>query len=339
MASDLLSDMGEQVTLLVRKEQGSDEASVLLECARRRGVEGLVAEYVLRTAKNESVRAEAKAAFVRNFFQAAAYQGRFAELEKAFRAHGIEAIALKGLPLSLNLFLTKVGTRELSDIDLLFQKEQLPRVREILQSMGYVKRNDTDMGYQQEGYYLDLHVRLLDRVDKAYRFELDTVWSRREKISDSFEAVQALEPHLNFCYLSAHAMDHGFSRLKWIVDLVMLLPRCDGERLKSIASETNSLHTVLVSLLVIRELFGAELPEPLENDVARLGWLEAQFVRKVAADALPTEAGKFFAIWNAEGFTSKIKVLRRLTSVEGESLSQRLRRVRTALRGLLAKGS
>lgn len=335
---DLLSLVGEQVASLLRDELSGTAATLsLLEHARQRGVEGLVAEHLIRTSQVDQTRAEAKTAFIRNFCQSAAYQGRLADLEKAFRAAEVEAIALKGLPLSLTIFASKVGTRELSDIDLLFRPEQLARVRDLLEQMGYVLRGDTDMGYQQEGYYLDLHVRLFDRVDRAYSFDVDTVWESRERLTDDFEAIQGLESHLNFCYLAAHAMDHGFSRLKWLVDLVLMLPQCDGERLREAALKSNSLDTVLVSLKALKELFDVKIPNGMASDVSQMGWFEASFAKKIAANKLPLEAGKFFAVWNAADLASRAEVLRRLVAVEGESLSHRLRRVTGALKGLIGR--
>lgn len=79
----------------------------------------------------------------------------------------------------------------------------------------------------------------------------------------------------------------------------------------------------MVSIGALRALFNAEM-----------GWFEKKFVDKIVQGSLPSEAGKLFAVWNATGAASKLEVLRRVSRVEGESLTARLRRVAGALKGL-----
>lgn len=336
MEQELLR-VGEQVAVLLRKDLVDNDAASLLRLARERGVEGLVADSLVRSVPDESSRSVAKEAYVRNFCQSAAYQHRLKDLELAFRSAGIEAIALKGLPLSMTLYGSSIGSRELSDIDLVFRPEQLGEAREVIEGLGYLLRGDTDMGYHKDGYFVDLHVRLMDRVDRAYRFELENVWAGRERFHEEFEAIQGLGPDQNFCYLAVHGMDHGFSRLKWIVDLALLLPQCQGSVLRQRALDSNSLGTISVALAVLRELLDVSPPSELTEDLSRMTRFEKSFVQRIVANSLPAESGKFFAVWNAPTLASKAEVLRRVAKVDGESWSYRIRRVLKALKGLVTR--
>lgn len=44
------------------------------------------------------------------------------------------------------------------------------------------------MDYHREGYYLDLHLRLLDRVDRAYLFPAKMAWERRIALPGEFKS-------------------------------------------------------------------------------------------------------------------------------------------------------
>ena len=315
-------------------EQGENgDGKQTLRAARNEGLEGLVAKLLLDSGE-EPVQAEAKQAFVRNFCQSAGYQSKFQELEFEFQARGLSGIVLKGMALTLTLYKETVGVRELSDIDLMLKEEELPQVRQLLEDLGYGMRFDTDMGYLRDGYHIDLHTRFFDRVDKAYCFDTDLAWATQKSLGDEYVAMGCLEDHFRFCYLAAHGMDHGFSRLKWLLDLGMLAHKCDGEKLKDMAIKTYSLKTVVVSLASCKVLFGTEFPEGFDVLVGKLGKFERLFVNGIADRSLPKEAGKFMALWNAKGIGAKASILKNLLSVRGESTSARMTRFLQAVKGL-----
>ena len=132
-------------------------------------------------------------------------------------------------------------------------------------------------------------------------------------------------------------MKHGFSRLKWLLDLALLISECDPQSLRAMAVRTNSLETVSVAMAANDQIFGVTPPEAFQRDIQNLGFVEKIFVKKIVERTLPEEAGKLLAVWGAKGPAKKAKLVKQLLSVEGETLPDRGKRVLGALSRILKR--
>lgn len=136
----------------------------------------------------------------------------------AFRARGIDPIALKGLALLSTVYTVDPGERTMADLDLLLEPDQLLPAEEVLLALGYTRvphhqhtfrggRGNTRIDLAGEIWYLD-------------RKELARFRERATSIEHRNLAIRipSLEDH--FVYIATHAIVmHGQMRPVWAEDL------------------------------------------------------------------------------------------------------------------------
>lgn len=153
---------------------------------------------------------------------------------KLLRDSGIECLPLKGGPrLSLQLY-GDIGLRHSKDLDLVVRSDRFVEALDALQAAGWIPKHPvwtSSRGHRWLAARVLRDFPLFDpvagvEVEIHHRFEriaspdMDSLWweeySRRSdhRVSDA-----------EFCYLCLHGALHGWSRLKWLGDLVAVLER------------------------------------------------------------------------------------------------------------------
>jgi len=145
-------------------------------------------------------------------------------LSAALAAAGLRHWPLKGPSLSERLY-ADIGVRQISDLDILIEPANLPRVDVVLADLGY-RRNTAgrieSLARAQEllyirdtgaspAFYLDLHQRLLPYV-------------RRDPLAARVFADGMTNENL-LLYLCASQITHRFARLRYLCDVATFLAR------------------------------------------------------------------------------------------------------------------
>ena len=165
-------------------------------------------------------------------------------LQAAFDSDGIEAILVKGTALAVLLH-ADIGLKESWDIDLLVPPEQVDAACNLLNRLGY--ELSVPSGFSAEAFgrfqtvakecvfvhherqiYLELHWQLVDNPHELRG--LNRRHTQRVALAGGHLRTLA-DPEL-FAYLTVHGTHHGWSRLKWIVDVAAFLR---GRSLEDIA--------------------------------------------------------------------------------------------------------
>lgn len=157
-----------------------------------------------------------------------------ARLCERLAAADIRVLSVKGTPLSQLLF-HDLARRGIGDIDLLVAPDRVAAALDVLIELGW--RNEDpdipaaamatvpfrDLGLRHPSAGLvELHRRLTDDPT-LFAFDFETLWRNRRKIDDLPAAITTLADDHCALYLVLHGSEHGWTRLRWLADLVPIL--------------------------------------------------------------------------------------------------------------------
>jgi hypothetical protein len=194
-------------------------------------------------------------------------------INNLFNKNQILTLFLKGPILATELY-GDISLRTSSDIDLLVQIKDLELVEELLLKDGYVKDeyiqsilNDWKWRHHHFTYVhpmknikIEVHWRLNPGpgIEPSFQF----LWSRKET-SSYFEKSIYYLCHVDlFYFLVTHGARHGWSRLRWLVDIDHLLNK--GIDLQVLMKFVRKYHVESIgkqAIILTRELLGTKTPD------------------------------------------------------------------------------
>ncbi len=192
-------------------------------------------------------------------------------LVAAFAARGLQPLALKGPALAVQAY-GNLGARGGVDLDVLLPAEQWPEALGVLRDMGYHMApgqqwplpdatHELVLVHEQQPR-IELHRRLL-----RHQHLLHAPQQLTQVLDLQGTDVTCLAPAYALPYLLAHANQHCFRRLIWLMDIYALLLRADLD-LELLASQvkrsgTCAMLDTCLSLLTL--LFDLQVPAPLQQ--------------------------------------------------------------------------
>lgn len=187
----------------------------------------------------------------------------------AFSDGGIRLFSMKGPLLSVELY-GDPSLRTSRDLDLMVAGEDLARAGEILRSMGYqpeehittatLRRrrflqrieNEKHEVYNRGDICLELHWKGGYQTEESF----DDLWSRREERQLMGRPIAVLGRDDRYSALIIHAAEHGFMRLRWLLDLYELRrkPGFDWGHVYGLMAEQGIGEIAILALLVMHRL-------------------------------------------------------------------------------------
>ncbi|RKQ33475.1 nucleotidyltransferase domain-containing protein [Oceanobacillus halophilus] len=169
-----------------------------------------------------------------NTLQMLQLSGVMEGLSREFALNHIQVIFLKGPALAHDLY-GDISMRTSSDLDLLIPIEQLGKADNLLINQGYEKDdyihtvlNDWKWRHHHVTYFhpvtkvkLEIHWRL--NPGPAYEPFFKSLWDRKRTSKLTTFPVYLLSKEDLFFFLISHGARHGWSRLRWLVDIGQLL--------------------------------------------------------------------------------------------------------------------
>ncbi len=196
----------------------------------------------------------------------------------AFNEAGITVILMKGPVLAYTLY-PRPQLRTYHDFDMLIHPGDLSRAHDVLVGMGYTfyeefranvineKRTGYNYILKQADSWLEVLVELhtaphADEDDTV--FDVQAWWANAQPVTVLGEQTLTLSAEDHLLYLCWHYRFHGFTRLLWLYDLVVLVRSC-GPTLdwRALLRQAQLLHlatTLYYCLAWCRDLFAAEVP-------------------------------------------------------------------------------
>ncbi|TXC92350.1 nucleotidyltransferase family protein [Metabacillus litoralis] len=160
--------------------------------------------------------------------------GEMTELDGLFNENKIKTIFLKGPALALELY-GEISLRTSGDLDILVSIDHLEIVNDLLCKAGYNKdeyfsttlddwkwrHHHLTYLHPEKQIKLEVHWRLNPGPSEEPSFK--ELWERREKVSFSGHKIYLLGKEDLFLFLVTHGARHGWSRLRWLVDIHKLM--------------------------------------------------------------------------------------------------------------------
>lgn len=226
-------------------------------------------------------------------------------LDRSLRAEGIAPLMVKGASLAI-LCYGALSLKHAIDIDVLVRDTEMVAAASVLADMGYVRSRphgemsdaqlnawlviakDSAWRHPQRGTIIELHSRLVETP--ALLPGID-VGSPRQTVTlfDGADVETLAAPDL-YAYLCAHGAWHGWSRLKWLADLIALV-RASGADIRALhahAVESGVGRCSAQALILGETLLALELPDDL-SAALRGRWVNRWLIRS----AFATMAGRY----------------------------------------------
>lgn len=192
------------------------------------------------------------------------------ELLSALEANGIQALALKGPALALLLH-QEMGMRPCSDIDLLVDPSQATAAMAVLAERGFAPQLKVavdklvmvskDCPCWRDNISVELHWRLFDNPC-LLGWSFDSLWQARATVFLNGRAVPTLSIQHYGVYLAVHGLRHGWQKLRWLVDMGILL--ADPAQARAIRKQAaaDGLEPALIhTARLAQDLLGTVLPD------------------------------------------------------------------------------
>jgi hypothetical protein len=229
----------------------------------------------------EQLRSRFHANQLRNLY----LSGELLKLLRELKAQNIPALPYKGPVLAAYAY-GNVGLRWFGDLDILVRDTDVPRVTELLTSLGY--RAQYRMTKAQEAAFMRYERQFAFVRNDGCAVEIhwtvtpwplphslneEYLWGSTTQLALGGGTVATLGPEALMITLCVHGTAHLWERLGWICDLAEVVRVSSGdvdwERLLGRACALNVKRMLLLGALLAGELLGAKFPAKV-LDEARL---------------------------------------------------------------------
>jgi hypothetical protein len=200
---------------------------------------------------------------------------------------GIAALAYKG-PVLAELLYGDVGQRQFSDLDVLVQQGDVPRVTRALRELGYERgiqlSERQERAYLASGYeytfdrggqrnLLEIQWQILPRF-YAVDFDMGGIFQRAVSLKLAGRAVRTLCPEDLLVVLCVHAAKHAWARLSWLCDIAELAraQKIDWDAVQSQAGVLGVERIIAVTLSLVDLLLGGRLSLQLSGVREQTRW-------------------------------------------------------------------
>ena len=218
--------------------------------------------------------------YQKNTFHMLRLSGEMDQLCKLFIHNKIDVLLLKGPSLAADLY-GDVSRRTSSDLDMLIPLTDLDQVHELLVDLNYVKEDYfskvlnewkwrhhhvTYFNYQK-GIKLEIHWRL--HPGPSWEPTFNELWERKRVNSLTTTPVYMLGKEDLFLFLIAHGGRHGWSRLRWLVDMDRIVNlNLNWAKLTSLLKKYHLLQVGGQSLILASQLLSTPLTQEMKTMAA-----------------------------------------------------------------------
>lgn len=204
-------------------------------------------------------------------FRALQLGGTLKVVATALTERDLQPVALKGPALAIQAH-GSLGSRGGVDLDILIPERHWPIALEVLSQQGYLpapgqclplpKGTHELVLLHQNQPRIELHQRLL-----RHQHLLPDTSGLSQVVDIQGTPVASLAPIPALPYLVAHANQHCFRRLIWLIDIYALLQctNLDPEQVAREFQRTGTCAMLDTCLTLLEKLFGLSVAEPLQR--------------------------------------------------------------------------
>ncbi|MFC3884762.1 nucleotidyltransferase family protein [Bacillus songklensis] len=231
-------------------------------------------------------------AYKKNTFLMLHLSAEMEQLSKLFYENQIRLLVLKGPVLAEDLY-GDLSLRTCGDLDVLVPISELEKVDKLLLKLGYKKDdyiqtvlNDWRWRHHHVTYFhpqkkvkLEIHWRLNPGPGKEPSF--NELWERKRISSLTSDPVYYLGREDLFFFLVCHGARHGWSRLRWLIDINQIVKqKIDWIKLIKLLKKYQYLHVGGQALVLASQL----LNTPITKEMKLL--IRGNHPKQLAQDAI-----------------------------------------------------
>ncbi len=196
------------------------------------------------------------------------------QLLSQLKKHGVPVKVLKGMPLGFRLY-GDISKRHMRDLDLVIEASHLETAHDVLSHSGFKcppfeqltdkqktvyfnVQKDIDY-FNDEGITLELHLRLSGYSNKITDHYLYSLFNQTSSENTTLNEL---------LYLCWHGSNTFFHRLKWLVDIALIIEQNNDLNIISLinlANETGAMRILAVSWTLCNKLFNTEVPNEIDT--------------------------------------------------------------------------
>ncbi|WP_368657353.1 nucleotidyltransferase family protein [Metabacillus halosaccharovorans] len=216
-------------------------------------------------------------AYKRNTFQMLQLSAEMEHVSKVFTDNQICLLFLKG-PVIADYLYGDISLRTSSDLDFLIPISDLEKAEEIIKNLGYEKDdyftsvlNDWKWRHHHVTYIhpqkrmkLEIHWKLNPGL--GFEPSFDQLWSRKRISHLTTNPVYMLGKEDLFFFLASHGARHGWSRLRWLLDIHQMSEQeIDWGRVEKLLITYHSHRVGAQALLLSTKLLRSPISEMMER--------------------------------------------------------------------------
>ncbi len=308
---------------------GLDWAAVL-DDARQEGVAALLYRTLRDELIPEEIRDELKKFYVLNSLRVETFLAGLSGVLRGAAEERLRVVLTKGGRLMESVY-GDPGLRPVADLDLLVHPSDWRAFRKILEARGFVDASPLPVDpehsrlrwmfspyFRRDRVYLEIHFAAL-----GFHLPLadePALWAATRVRSVHGVEARVLAPEHELAYLCAHALQHSFSRLIWLVDIAEFCRRekIDGNALIAFCRREGLAAPVHHAFTLVNRLWpgavpdrwiGALTPGRLERFLLRTLWPEEKIAAREGLPSHPFYSPTLFAIMETRRVVPALKGL------------------------------
>jgi len=215
--------------------------------------------------------------YKKNIFKMLHLSGEMEQLGEVFNTNGIKAIFLKGPMLGREIY-GDISQRTCGDLDILIPIEDLETIHKLLEIDGYVKDEyiqsvleDWKWRHHHVTYHhttknikVEIHWRLNPGPGKEPSFY--ELWNRKRKSLLSNSPIFFLGREDLFLFLVSHGARHGWSRLRWLLDIQRMIGQgIDWQEIRTLVKKHNNYYVVGQSIILSSQLLNSTISKEMQR--------------------------------------------------------------------------
>lgn len=258
--------------------------------------------------------------------------GELIKLLHLFDSNGIPAFPFKGPALAASVY-GNLALRQFSDLDILVQKQDVLKARDLLVSFGYTPgfqfeeaQAEALLKYQYElpfahkngRIFVELQWELVPRYLKC-NFVSQHLWKHFKPVAGS-HSLPTLLPEYLLLMLCIHGTKDFWTKLMWVCDVAELVKvhnELDWDFIMTLGEKIGCRRMLYLGLFLAQDILGTTLPDEVLQDVR-----SDQTVRRLAGqvkqwffpgnDSLPGVKNLFFYLRSKDRLKDQILYCKRL---------------------------
>lgn len=219
--------------------------------------------------------------FKKNTYRMLQFSGKMEKISKLFYENNIKLIFLKG-PILGNELYGDISLRACSDLDILIPIDDLHSANILLEGIGFIKDdyiktilNDWKWRHHHVTYKhplknikVEIHWRL--HPGPGTEPDFNEIWERKRVSNLTNYPVYYLGKEDLFLFLVNHGARHGWSRLRWLMDIQQMINKeVNWLQVEKLMKKQGSIDAIGQSLILTSQLLKTKITNEMATYISR----------------------------------------------------------------------